>query len=100
MRIYERPKNSRGHILRFVYFIQAGNDGPIKVGIAVDVDKRLRQLQCGCWLALRVLLIVPGTARDESDALRQLWKHRLYGEWLSPDTEVLDFIASKAKAAT
>jgi hypothetical protein len=41
-----------------VYFIQPVEGGPIKIGWANDVDERLKKLQSGHWLRLRIVALV------------------------------------------
>jgi hypothetical protein len=79
--------------MKFVYFIQAGNDGPIKIGIAQDVPRRLTLMQHANAEVLWLLTYVPGAPKLE----RLLHKHfaggRLRGEWFDPATAGLrDFI--------
>lgn len=38
-----------------VYFIRAGDGGPVKIGLADDVPHRLRELQIGNHVELRLL---------------------------------------------
>src|ERR1035437_7766886 len=45
---------------QWVYFIQAGSEGPIKIGIADSPALRLRELQTGNHLPLTLLKAVPG----------------------------------------
>lgn len=42
----------------FVYFVQAGTDGPVKIGKANDVEKRIAELQTGCPHKLELLVTV------------------------------------------
>ncbi len=83
------PRNS------FVYFIQMGDDGPIKIGWALDVKKRLLDLQCGSPFELRLLLSRPGCDVEEGLLHRRFARSRLRGEWFRPSPEVLAFIESK-----
>ena len=45
-----------------IFFIQAGHDGPIKIGKAVDPEKRLQTLQTGTHEMLRLLAVIPAIA--------------------------------------
>jgi predicted GIY-YIG superfamily endonuclease len=70
----------------FVYVIAIG-DGTAKIGISRDPTRRLRALQTGCPLKLRLCHTV---AMDEYTAMRteyrahQLLKsHAMSGEWFS-----------------
>lgn len=73
----------------FVYFIQQGDDGPIKVGWAIDPDARLAELQIACPDELVLLGFVPGTLVDEAWLQGRLVSGRIRGEWFRPDTQGL-----------
>lgn len=75
-----------------VYFIQSGDCGPIKIGIAEDAKTRMRQMQTGCPDPLRLLGTLPGGAGREAALHRHLSAHRVRGEWFSPTAEVLAFV--------
>lgn len=71
-----------------VYFIRQGVTGPVKIGVANDVVKRLRQLQTNQSVALRIIRIVKG-GRDEESALHQRFAaRRLTGEWFTFSDEM------------
>ncbi|NIA72299.1 hypothetical protein HBA54_27285 [Pelagibius litoralis] len=77
-----------------VYFAQAGDAGPIKIGFASDVEKRLAGLQTGNPEPIRLLNIVPdGTRSLEARIHAKFGEHRLRGEWFRPAPEVLEFVA-------
>lgn len=72
----------------YVYFVRAGNTGPIKIGVAVNVDNRLKTLQTGNHLELR--LVAKIKCRSKADAYsmeRNLHKKfkgkHIRGEWFS-----------------
>lgn len=82
-------QNSQGH----VYFIQAGDRGPIKIGWSGDVGRRLGELQTANAARLVLLGFVPGTLEDE-----RLWhvrfaEERLEAEWFRPSQALLDAIS-------
>lgn len=79
----------------FVYFIQSGGPaGFIKIGTALNVEKRIALLQCGSPETLRLLKKLPGGHALE----RQLHKHFVHlhhrGEWFLPGNELMEFIGS------
>lgn len=81
-----------------VYFIQAGSDGPIKIGCARDVIKRRGQLQISHPSALRILLTIPGNQALEAELHVKFAAAHVRGEWFSPTAELLAFIeAEQAK---
>ena len=72
-----------------VYFARAGDDGPVKIGKASDVMKRMAALQSGCPLNIEIIRIVDGGFSEE------LWFHkrfsslRTHGEWFEFDERML-----------
>ena len=76
----------------YVYFIQSGGkDGPVKVGVASSIKRRLTALQIGNPQPLRFLLaleIDPGEANaSDVDAIfhRELLPVHIRGEWFEGD---------------
>ena len=76
-----------------IYFIQVGHDGPIKIGKAVDPEKRLQTLQTGTPETLRLLAVIPGDRTREAEIHRHLKAHRQRGEWFAANAEVLGYVA-------
>lgn len=72
----------------FVYFVQAGEDGPIKIGRTSDVRTRLERMQTGSHAPLRLLCVVPGAGRMEAAFHRALEASRMGGEWFRPTREL------------
>jgi hypothetical protein len=80
----------------FTYFIQAGPDGPVKIGIADDVEKRLKELQTGCPHDLRIIGRIKGNVESR---LHEIFdQFRLRGEWFSPDIRLMAFIVEHAES--
>lgn len=85
----ERPTSkSRAARCRtaFVYVIQDGFDGHVKIGWATNPFDRIRQLQTGNSRALRLLYCEELTdkraaARCEKSIHREFDGHRVRGEW-------------------
>jgi hypothetical protein len=74
----------------YVYFIQQG--ALVKIGRAVDVDKRLRALQIGNARGFRVLATIPAHAVIEG-AIHARFAHlREQGEWFRLDANLTAFI--------
>lgn len=70
---------------RFVYFIQEGDDGPVKIGEAFDPVKRLSELQCGNPRALALRAVVLATDETER-SLHLKWSSiRIRGEWFESE---------------
>jgi hypothetical protein len=77
----------------YVYFIRAGQSGPIKIGWSKDVGGRLSQLQTGNAERLTVLVSVPTTPDLERRLHDLLARHRRPGgEWFDPAPEILTLI--------
>jgi hypothetical protein len=78
----------------FVYFVERGCGGPIKIGWSQDVDRRLAELQTANAEILRVLGKVPGRMRDESKMHERFAYLRLEAEWFRNAREIHEFLAS------
>lgn len=81
-----------------VYFIQAGERGPIKIGFSKDTDKRLAGLQAGHHECLRVLRTVEGGAGVEKWLHRRFAHGWLRGEWFIFDDAMLEIVPPEALA--
>jgi len=66
-----------------IYFIQAGEDGPVKIGRAVNPVERLSVLQTGNWsdFRLRAALTVDDDTEVETSLHKMLSRYRIRGEW-------------------
>ena len=82
----------------FVYFVQCGDDGPIKIGKSSgDMKRRLGELQVGNPVELRLLVSIPG---DVEQAMHMRFaRQRIRGEWFRPDPVLLAFVAGVAWGA-
>lgn len=77
----------------FVYFIQAANGGPIKIGKADRPDRRLKQLQAAHPYPLVILAVCRGGFLAEREVIHRFAHKRLQGEWFEPDDKLLALIA-------
>jgi hypothetical protein len=82
-----------------VYFVQAVQGGPIKIGSATNLRKRLRAIQSMSPAPLRVLVTMVGASVDEFAIHRHFDAHRLHGEWFEPHADILAFI-ERVRAGT
>lgn len=73
-----------------VYFIRFGE--MVKIGFAINVAKRLRNLQAGSPGQFELLGAVPGTPLDELTLHRKFEKLRSTGEWFKADPALLNYI--------
>jgi T5orf172 domain len=66
---------------RFVYFIQAGDTGPVKIGLANTPEERARTLQTGNHRELHLRHVVPGSGDVERQLHDRFAAARIRGEW-------------------
>lgn len=73
-----------------VYFIQAGENGAVKIGIAKDVFKRLEMLQTGNENLLSIVKVIKGGGFEKESMLHKKHKEfHIRGEWYK--NQVLTF---------
>ena len=76
----------------YVYVIQSGSDGAIKIGISKNPEQRLSQLQTSNPKELRILYA--WQVEDATMLERHLHfvfaEYRLSGEWFKPENEIMD----------
>ena len=76
-----------------VYFVQHGNDGPVKIGFrSLSSEDRIANLQTGNPVELRRLAALPGTPEDEKTLHHSFRKLRIRGEWFRLEEPLLGFI--------
>jgi hypothetical protein len=85
-----------GHSGSFVYFIQSGDRGAIKIGYSRRAGVRLSQLQAGSPVRLYLLCAIPGGPALERCLHSGLRRHRIRGEWFRPHAEVTGLAAELA----
>jgi hypothetical protein len=75
-----------------VYFLREEEDGPIKIGYADNVIRRMYRLQQGNPSVLRVIATMPG-ANEQEKVLHRRFRHlRVRGEWFRADEGLLEYI--------
>ncbi len=77
-----------------VYFVQSVIGGPIKIGFAINVAKRISALRTGCPFELRLLCSIPGGRREEHALHRAFASLHAGGEWFRPEGILLEKIRS------
>lgn len=76
-----------------IYFIQAGKNGPIKIGYTNNgVNERLNQLQTACPYELKLLWVYEGETYTESEVQESLRHEHIRGEWFHPGKDVFEKI--------
>jgi len=76
-----------------VYIIQAGDNGPIKIGESSNPCKRLRELQVGNHKILELIWTYDGKY-SELEIHNELHQYKIYGEWFEYNNHVIEFIKS------
>ena len=72
-----------------VYFVQAGENGPIKIGWSLNALRRLAKMQADNHERLTILGVANVGRTTEAKFHRQFARHRLRGEWFRPASEIL-----------
>lgn len=75
-----------------IYYIQRGEDGPIKIGTSNDPERRLAELQTGSGEPLRLLAVIPGDRSLERQIHSALRDHQGIGEWFKPSPAELEYL--------
>lgn len=77
-----------------VYFIQAGDHGPIKIGTTKDGNEeaRLQTLQTGCAEDLSLVAVEPGGVDEERRLHERFAEYRLRGEWFRPGVKLAAYL--------
>lgn len=89
-----------GRCVRWVYFIQVGSDGPIKVGLTNNITKRISVLQTGNPFPLHFLTAFRGTTKEAAE-IRERFSHlRMHGEWLAAGVDLVDFIKQHMRSGS
>lgn len=76
----------------WVYFIRCGERGPIKIGRASDVRRRLDGLQAANHQELRLLAATRNLS--EKDLHRRFRRFRIRGEWFRVSRDLVSVITS------
>jgi len=76
----------------FIYFIRAGENGPIKIGFARDVEKRRTGLQPSTHEQLIILATVRAPLYTEGLLQHHFEEEHIRGEWFRPSPRLLRFI--------
>lgn len=73
----------------YIYFVQAPDCGPVKIGFTTGHPKRrLETLQCGSPVELTLRAMIRGTMADERAFHKQFAANRLHGEWFIPHPDM------------
>lgn len=83
---------------RFVYFVEAGEGGAIKIGVTANVQARIKAIQTTNPLEIRLIAAIPGDHRDERRLHKRFKDERLNGEWFRGYGAVRAFAVSMTTA--
>jgi hypothetical protein len=72
----------------FLYFMQNGEKGPIKIGITSNVQRRLTQAQTFNYQPITLLGYVLVTQSLETALLNRFSAYRMRGEWFAFNDEL------------
>lgn len=83
-------------MISYIYFIQAGNNGPIKIGYSAKkyIKDRLITLQTGNHEKLVLLCTIPGTKNTEKELHKKFKEFWIRGEWFHVNTVLSELISS------
>lgn len=75
-----------------VYFAQAGENGPIKIGFATNVVRRMWELQVNSPDRIQALGTIEGDQTAERALHRRFSEDRISGEWFRPSSALLSLV--------
>jgi hypothetical protein len=78
----------RGSQHTYIYFIQAKDGGPVKIGWTIDPERRLKVLQSASPHKLVLRKVVRGSQRLEHFLHEHYAAYRLEGEWFEPQSDM------------
>jgi hypothetical protein len=80
-------------VQEYVYFAQAGTNGPIKIGTSRNLTRRIAAMQMYSPHGIRLLATEPGGVEAERAYHHRFNSAALAGEWFQPTPELLALIA-------
>lgn len=79
--------------LEGIYFVQGVNGGPIKIGVTRNVVQRLKGIQTGSPVRLKIVAFLPDAPRAlEGDIHERYDEFRLEGEWFAENDRLAEVI--------
>jgi len=80
-----------------IYVIQAGEDGPCKIGVTENVWVRLQIMQTNNHVPLRLVALFEGDISHERKVHHDLADYRIAGEWFTASPEIISDLVSLPK---
>jgi predicted GIY-YIG superfamily endonuclease len=76
-------------MVTYVYFIQNGKHGSIKIGVAANIEQRICEMQTGNPFELRLIASMEFSSRKQAIGVetvlhKKFRRHHVRGEWFSP----------------
>lgn len=75
-----------------IYFIQAGEKGPIKIGLAERPTTRKKDLQTAHYDELRIIGVMEGDNKLEDELHFRFEAYRIRGEWYKPEPVIYKYV--------
>ncbi len=75
----------------FIYFLQAQEAPPVKIGTSSNIPQRVAALQPSWATPLIVRTVIRGGRKEERGLHYLFREHRLHGEWFANADEILTF---------
>ena len=72
-----------------IYFIQAGDNGPVKIGYSINPEKRLQALQTSHPQKLRMITVIDGDRDLEKELHEYFSDESVSGEWFNIDMRAI-----------
>jgi hypothetical protein len=83
---------------RLVYFAQAKDGGPIKIGQSCHPRIRVYGIRAKTKVKLELLgIMTDGTGNLEGELHTKFSRERIQGEWFTPSKRLVDYIRKNAK---
>lgn len=97
-RVSRRMPKAEHEALCRVYFIEAEGHDLIKIGYAIDLQKRFAGMMTSSPAPLTLLGILEGGPKLETTIHERLATHRAHGEWFHKTPEVMAVVATSQPA--
>lgn len=76
----------------WIYFIQAGDGGPIKIGRATNVLDRMSSMQSDNHERLKLIGVTEGRRSRERELHARFRHLRMHGEWFRPEDDLVKYV--------
>lgn len=83
--------------MKYVYFIQKGTTGPVKIGISGDLRARFNMISTHSDEPITLLAAFAGDEIDERNIQKKFSSFHRRGEWFSPDSMLIKYISDLGK---